>query len=556
MGDFQPKILECMKGYSTRQLVKDIFAGMLVAVIAFPLSVALAISSGLSPERGLYAAIIGGFFVSLFGGSKVNIGGITAATVMTVFTIVDSYGLSGLAVASVMAGLMLILMGIFRLGALLKYIPRTITLGFTAAIGVGILSNQIKGFFGLSLESVPVKMTEKIPALILAAPTADLYATLVGLASIAILVILPKINDRIPNSLAAILIMTPLVKLLDLPVSTIRSVYGELPSHFPKPELPAVSVDLIVDLLPSAVTLAILIAIVSLLACAVTDGLMGEKHNSNQELIAEGIANIFCGFFGAAPVAGAVARASNNVKNGGRTPIAGIVHSITVTLILLFLMPLAGYIPMPVLSAVLIVVAVNMLNIKEFIHIGKHAPKSDFLVLMLTLISGILVDLLFAVEVGIVAAAILFMKRMSDVATIQNYIGESEETANELEPLDPEYSIIKNLPEHTMVYRLVGPMFFAATENFEMIVTPETLKCLILQMRSVPALDGAAVSHLDHLYEKCRAQGIELILCGIHPQPLQVMKKYGLTDKLGEDHLCKNVIAAIDRAKVLAGEDR
>ena len=553
MGQFQPKIVECMKHYSKNQLVKDIFAGILVAVIAFPLSVALAISSGLSPEKGLYSAIIGGFFVSLFGGSKVNIGGITAATVMTVFTIVDEYGLAGLAAASIMAGVILILMGLFRLGGLLKYIPRTITLGFTAAIGVGIFTNQIKGFFGLQIETVPVKFLEKMPALFGAASTFQPAAVLVGAASIVILLVLPKINDKIPNSLAAILIMTPVVTIFKIPVSTIHSVYGDLPTHFPYPEIHVISPETLVDLLPLSVTLAILIAIVSLLACSVTDGLMGEKHNSNQELIAEGIANIFCGIFGAAPVAGAVARASNNVKNGGRTPIAGMVHSVVVTLILLFLMPLAGYIPMPVLSAVLIVVAVNMCNIKEFVYIGKHAPKSDFIVLMVTLFSGVLVDLLFAVEVGIILTAILLMKRMADVAEIQNYVyvGNSGNPDSDLDAPNPEDEIIRSLPEHTLVYRFLGPLFFAAADNFDIITTPDTLKYMILQMRSVPALDGAAMRHLNNLRKHCVEQGIALVLCGVQEQPMRAMKRYGLVKALGEDNICCNLVAAADRVKAL-----
>ncbi len=324
MQRMEPKILACMKGYGAGQLKKDVAAGILVAVIAFPLSVALAIASGMSPERGLYSAIVGGFLVSLLGCSKVNIGVATAATGMTVFTIVEEFGLTGLAVASIMAGVFLILMGILRFGILLKYIPRTITLGFTAGIAMGIFSGQLKGFFGLDMGAVPVRVMDKFIACAGAIHTINLPSLAVGAAALAILILLPKVTSRVPNSLAAILVTTPLVMVFRLDVATIRSVYGELPSHFPEFTVPAVTWSLVEALIPSAVTLAILIAIVSLLACVVTDGLLGERHDSNQELIAQGIANIFCGFFGAVPVAGAVARASGSVKSGGRSPVAGL----------------------------------------------------------------------------------------------------------------------------------------------------------------------------------------------------------------------------------------
>ena len=373
----KPKLFTCMKGYTTKQLTKDVVAGILVAIIAFPLSVALAISSGMSPETGLYSAIIGGFFVSAFGGSKVNIGGATAATVMTVFTIIEEFGLTGLAVATVLAGVILILLGFLRAGVLLRYIPKTITIGFTAGIAMGIFSGQLKGFFGLEMGAIPVKVLEKFAAYAKVMHTVDIPTLAVGLLALTVLVVLPKLLPKVPNSLAAILITTPVVMLLkshwDIEVATIRSVYGELPSHFPVPKMPEFSFNLVMDVFPSAVTLAILIAIVSLLACVVTDGLMGERHDSNQELIGEGIANIFCGLFGAVPVAGAVARASNSVKSGGRTPVAGMVHSVVVTVILLCMMPLAGYIPMPTLAAILILVAYNMSNWREFVN-----PRSEY----------------------------------------------------------------------------------------------------------------------------------------------------------------------------------
>ena len=536
-----PKILTCMGEYSTGQLKKDVLAGILVAVVAFPLSVALAIASGMSPERGLYSAIVGGFLVSLLGGSKVNIGGVTAATVMTVFTIVEAYGLTGLAVASIMAGILLILMGLLRFGVLLKYIPRTITLGFTAGIAMGICSGQLKGFFGLDMGEVPVKVMDKFIAYSRVMNTVDIPTLGTALAAMAILILLPRITSKIPNSLAAILVITPVVKLLKLDVATIRSVYGELPSHFPEFTIPAVSWSLIEALIPSAVTLAMLIAIVSLLACVVTDGLTGERHDSNQELIAQGIANIFCGFFGAAPVAGAVARASGSVKRGGRTPAAGIVHSIVVLFILLFLIPLAGYIPIPVLSAVLIIVAYNMSSWREFVFMATHASKSDFAVLMVTFFSGVLVDLLFAVEMGVMLSAILFMRRMSDVTRVREweYAGED----------DPESLNRRRVPAHTVVYEIEGPVFFATVDEMMNITASAQTRVIILRMRSVPSIDITAMQDMEHFLNRCKNRHITLILSHVNGQPRDAMEKAGIAQMVGPENFCKNIDAALQRAE-------
>lgn len=548
MNEWKPKICTCMKGYNGKQFGKDIAAGILVAVIAFPLSVALAIASGLSPEKGLYTAIVGGFLVSALGGSKVNIGGATAATVMTVFTIVGEFGLTGLAVATIMAGMILIAMGFLKMGALLKYIPRTITLGFTAGIAMGIFSGQLKGFFGLEMGDIPVKVLDKFVAYAKAAHTVDGNTLLIGLLAMVILVVLPKFTARIPGSLAAILVTTPVVTFGNLKVDTIRSVYGELPSHFPTFTLPAVSLELIENLIPSAVTLALLIAIVSLLACVVTDGMMGERHNSNQELIAEGVANIFCGFFGAVPVAGAVARASNSVKSGGRTPVAGMVHSVTVLLILLFFMPLAGYIPIATLAAILIMVAVNMSNWREFVFMAKHAPKSDFIVLMGTFLAGVFVDLLFAVEVGVIISAVLFMRRMSDVAAVRSweYLQEKEDGT------DPDSLSLRVVPKHTMVYEIEGPVFFATVDLFMNITATPGTRVIVLRMRSVPAMDITALRSMEGLLERCHSKGITLVLSHVMEHPLAVMEKAGFLKKVGEDNLCANIDEALKRAEMLS----
>lgn len=545
MNDFRPKLWGCMREYTKDQLFKDILAGIIVAVIAFPLSVALAIASGMSPERGLYSAIIGGFFVSFFGGSKVNIGGATAATVMTVFTIIEEFGLVGLAIASIMAGIILIIMGLFKFGQLLKYIPKTITLGFTAAIAMGIFSGQIKGFFGLTMEEIPVKVMDKFAAYFKVIDTINIPTLAIGLLSIAILIIIPKITTKIPNSLAAILITTPLVMAANLDVATIKSVYGNIPSNFPKFQVPEISFELVQALIPSAVTLAFLIAIVSLLACVVTDGLMGEKHNSNQELVAQGIANIFCGFFGAVPVAGAVARASNGVKNGGRTPIAGIVHSVVVTFILLLLMPLAGYIPIPTLSAILIMVAYNMSNIHEFRYMDKHAPKSDFIVLIVTFLSGVLVDLLFAVEIGVVLSALLLMKKMSNTSSVIELKPDWEDEIQS-EPLR-----LKSIPKHTLVFEIEGPMFFATVDEFMSISATSSTKVVILSMRNVPSIDITALHSLEELLKRCKKKSITLIFSGVRELPYEVMRKSGFIEKTGEENFCVNIDEAFIKADII-----
>lgn len=548
----QPKILECRKNYSGKQLTKDIIAGILVAVIAFPLSVALAISSGMSPETGLYSAIVGGFFVSVFGGSKVNIGGVTAATVMTVFMIIEEFGLTGLAVATILAGIILIAMGLLHAGVLLRYIPRTITLGFTAGIAMGIFSGQLKGFFGLSMGAIPVKVLDKFAAYAKVMDTVHIPTLMIGLLALLVLIVIPKIKyiNKIPNSLAAILITTPLVMWMNeqgLEVATIKSVYGDIPSHFPTPKVPEISWQLIENILPSAFTLAILIAIVSLLACVVTDGMIGEKHDSNQELIAQGIANIFCGLFGAAPVAGAVARASNSVKSGGRTPIAGIVHSIVVTIILLCMMPVAGYIPMPTLAAILILVAYNMSNWREFVLIAKTAPKSDFLVLMTTFVAGVVVDLLFAVEVGVLLSAVLFLRKISNATTIRQWTDVYDGAPD---PGNPQKSQMKPIPKNTLVYEIDGPMFFATIEELigHMSIHRVT-DVIIIRMRSVQTVDFTAIRALENLLTICQKKNIQLIFSHTLEQPYEVMKKARYVEKVGEENFCENIDAAIARAE-------
>lgn len=540
----RPKLISTLKKYNAEKLLKDIKAGFIVAIIALPLSIALAIASGVRPENGLYSAIIGGFFVSLLSGSRVQIGGITAATVMTVCTIIEKYGMTGLAIASVMAGIILVIMGLFRLGSLLKFIPITITTGFTAGIAIGIFTSQIKEFFGLTVEKMPIRIVEKWVVCLKAYPTVNITAIIVGVISILILVIVPKITSKIPNALVMIVIMTVAVNVLHIDVNTVNSVYGELPAKFPPLVVPTVTFDMIHDLLGPSMTLALLVAIVSLLSCVVTDGMIGKRHDSNMELIAEGIANIFCGLFAAVPVAGAVARSSNSIKNGGKSPIVGIVHSVVVLLMLLVCMPLVGFIPMPSLSALLMVVAYNMINWEEISYALKNAPKSDAIVLFVTIVVSVVIDLMAAVEIGLLLTALLFMKRMADVTTVESwkYIDEDD---------DPDSIDLKVVPKYTQVYEICGPMFFAASDKISYIKPNEKCHYLILRMRSVSAIDATAMHRLETLLSSCKRHKITMILSHVNEQPMSIMEKAGFIDKVGKDNFCVHIDDALQRAQDL-----
>ena len=550
MRIYRPALLDSLKGYDKNQLLKDVVAGVIVAIIAFPLSVALAISSGMRPEQGLYTAIIGGVFVSIFGGSRVQIGGATAATVMTVFSIIGEYGFEGLAVASILAGLILIVMGLCKVGALLPYIPYSITLAFTAAIGVGIFTGQLKEFFGMQIDSLPVKNLSRMVTYAEHVATTNWQALFIGALALAVLIIWPKINSVIPNSLVAILVTTPVVLIFKMDVNTIQSVYGKLPSNFPKPVVPGFSLELVEAVLPSAVTLAILVAIVSLLSCVVTDGLTGIRHDSNSELIGQGIANIFCGLFGAVPVAGAVARSSVSVKNGGKTPVVGVVHSIVVLIILLLMMPLAGYIPMPTLAAILILVAYNMSNVPAIISLIFKAPKTDAIIFLATFLSGIFVDLMTAIEVGVILTACLFMKRMAEVTSVSGWkYVEDADSIGDLTDADVKADLAK-VPAHTLVYEISGPMFFAASDELLNIKAKADTRALIIRMRSVPALDITALNTLRKIHKECEEKDIFLIFSHVLDQPYKTMQKNGFVTEIGENHF----VAKISDALILADD--
>ena len=542
----KPKLFSTMKTYTKEQFVKDVIAGIIVAIIALPLSIALAIASGVNPEQGLYTAIIAGFFISFLGGSRVQIGGPTAAFVVIIYGIIAEYGTSGLVVATFLSGIIMILMGLLHFGNLIKFIPKTITVGFTFGIAVGIFAGQIKDFCGLDMGPVPSEFVDKIVAYAQNMHTVNWWAFGIGMLAIAIQIIWPKFFHKIPGSLIAILVTTLLVQLLKLPVNTIGDLY-EIKAGFPRFTVPELSFGLVKQMISPAFTIAILASIESLLSCVVSDGMIGGHHRSNAELVGQGVGNIMSSLFGGIPATGAIARTAANVKNGGRTPVAGMVHAVTLLLILLFLMPYASMIPMSCLAAILFIVAYNMSGWRTFGHMVKTAPKSDILVLVVTFLLTVFFDLVVAIEVGMVLAAFLFMKRMSDVAEVKSWVYKESLDENEIS----EHTDLKNVPENTMVYEVFGPMFFGATNDYLQFTKEENKNVLILRMRNVPAMDITGLDALEETLETCQKRNIHLLLSHVNEQPMRVMQKAGFVEKLGAENFCENIDAALERAASL-----
>lgn len=545
MEKLKPKLFSVMKTYSKEQFCKDVIAGVIVAIIALPLSIALALASGVTPEKGLYTAITAGFVISFLGGSRVQIAGPTAAFATIVAGIVAQNGMEGLILATFMAGVILILMGLLRLGNLIKYIPYTITTGFTTGIAVTIFVGQIKDFLGLNVvtDEPLIETMEKLKAVVDFFPTFNVQAFLVGMISLLILILWPlgpKKMQKIPPSLIAVLVGIALVKGLGLKVYTIGDLY-EISSALPAFSLPRFHYSTIRNVLPDAFTIAILAAIESLLSCVVSDGMIGSRHRSNMELIAQGAGNITSSVFGGIPATGAIARTAANIKNGGRTPIAGMVHAVTLLLILVVLMPYAALIPMPVIAAILFMVAYNMSEWREFKHLLQTSPKSDNIVLITTFVLTVVFDLVVAIEVGILLAAVLFMKRMSEETDVEGwkYIDEEE---------DPDHIALKEVPAHTKVYEINGPMFFAAADKILSITLEEKDRCLVLRMRSVNAIDATAMHSLEKLFAKCRERGVQMILSHVNTQPLSIMEKAGFIKLVGEDNFCQHIDDALKRA--------
>ena len=546
MNELKPKLFDVLKDYTRAQLVKDIISGIIVAIIALPLSIALAIASGVSPEQGLYTAIIAGFFISFFGGSRVQIGGPTAAFVVIIYGIVTEYGTDGLIAATILAGIILVIMGICRFGSLIKYIPYTITTGFTCGIAVTLFVGQLKDFFGLSMESVPSEFLYKVIVYAEHLNTINWTATLIGIAAVVIMLVWPKVTDKIPGSLVAIIVTTLIVYFAKLPVNTIGSVYGELSSSFPSFHVPGISFGLVQKMLSPAFTIAILAGIESLLSAVVSDGMIGDTHKSNAELVGQGLGNIFSGLFGGIPATGAIARTAANVRNGGRTPIAGIVHCITLTIILLALMPLAALIPMTTLAAVLLVVAANMADWSSFARLCKTAPKSDIIVLVATFLLTVFFDLVVAIEVGVVLAALLFMKRMAETAdvTAWKYTDEPDITPGEAEKM-------RDIPHSIRVFEISGPLFFAAADEILRINSDKSTKAVVIRMRSVPAIDASAMRSLRELADRAKKKHIMLIFSHVNEQPMSVMQKDGFIDYVGAEYFLPNIVEALDYAENL-----
>ncbi len=545
MQKLKPKLFSTLKNYSKEQLVKDIISGIIVAIIALPLSIALALASGATPEQGLYTAIVAGFVISFLGGSRVQIAGPTAAFATIVAGIIATNGFSGLVLATIMAGIILILMGVFKLGSLIKFIPFTITTGFTAGIAVTIFIGQIKDFFGLTFSHSPIETVDKIKEIIVSADTINFQAAIIGGITLLVLVLLPKIFKKIPPSLIAILISALLVKILDLDVLTIGDLY-EISSKLPMPSLPGVSFETVKAVIPDAFTIAILAAVESLLSCVVADGMVGSRHNSNMELIAQGAGNICSALFGGIPATGAIARTAANIKNGGRTPVAGMVHAVVLLLVLLVLMPLAAYIPMPAIAAILFVVAYNMSEWREFVHICKTSPKSDILVLVTTFVLTVVFDLVVAICVGIVLATLLFMKRMSDETNAYGWKEYDEET-------DDENISLKKVPDGVVVFEITGPFFFgAATKISDAILLHEKhKKVLVLRMRGVPAIDASGIHAFNDVIGNLEKKGVRLVVSHANEQPLQVFRKSGIYKKIGAENFCPNIETALERAEEL-----
>lgn len=543
MKTFQPKLFSCLKGYSKAQLVKDLTSGVIVAIIALPLSIALALASGVTPEQGLYTAIAAGFVISFLGGSRVQIAGPTAAFATIVAGVVAKNGISGLVLATIIAGILLILMGVLKLGSLIKFIPYTITTGFTTGIAITLVIGQIKDFLGLTFQNSPIETMEKVEEIAHTIHTFNFEALLIGLISLAVLIIFPKFIKKIPPSIFAIVISAALVKIFDMNVNTIGSLYT-ISSALPMPSIPEFSFETVNAIIPDAFTIAVLAAVESLLSCVVADGMTGSRHNSNTELIAQGAGNIASALFGGIPATGAIARTAANIKNGGRTPIAGMVHAVVLLLVLLVLMPYAALIPMPTIAAILFVVAYNMSEWREFVSIVKRAPKSDTLVLIVTFVLTVVFDLVVAIIVGIILATVLFMKRMSDVTDAYGWKEFDEHS-------DSESIRHKRVPENTMVFEITGPIFFGVSTKIADVIKHGNKDILIVRMRSVPAIDATGIHSFESLVKLCKKDGKTLILSHVNEQPMSTLKKSGMLDEIGEENICANIDEALARAQAV-----
>ena len=544
-----PKLFTTLKGYDREQFTRDLAAGVIVGIVALPLAIAFAIASGLSPERGLYTAIVAGFLISLLGGSRVQIGGPTGAFVVIVSGIVQLHGVDGLVVATLMAGFILIAFGLLRLGAAIKFIPYPVTIGFTSGIALIIFSSQIRDLLGLEMQAVPSAFLPKWDAYVHAFDSVNPWALVVAIATFTIILVWPRISTKIPGPFVALIVTTVLAQLLHLPVETISARFGEIHAGLPLPAVPHISLGMVAALAGPAFTIALLAGIESLLSAVVADGMIGGRHRSNMELVAQGVANVASPLFGGMPATGAIARTATNVKNGGRTPVAGIVHAITLLLITLFFGRWAGLIPLATLAAILVVVAFHMSEWRTFVS-EFRAPKSDVAVLLTTFLLTVLVDLTVAIEIGMVLAAFLFMRRMAEVTNISVLTHEFTDPVDDFEH-DPNAVRRRAIPEGVQVYEITGPFFFGAAEMFKDRVgrIAGKPKVLIIRLRHVPAIDSTGLHALRDLVRRSQKEGTLVILSDVHAQPIVALERSGLYDELGEANIHGNIDDALNRAR-------
>src|SRR6266576_129079 len=548
-----PKLFTTLKGYSKDQLLADMTAGVIVGIVALPLAIAFAIASGLTPERGLYTAIIGGFIISLLGGSRVQIGGPTGAFVVIVAGIVQHYGIEGLTIATIMAGVILIGLGLARLGGAIKFISYPVTIGFTSGIALIIFSSQVKDLLGLRMGTLPADFVPKWAALLRHLNVVNWWAVAVAALALAVIVWWPRINARIPGPFVALILTTLLVRLLHLPVDTIATRFGAIDAGLPVPVVPHVTLERIAELSRPALAIALLAAIESLLSAVVADGMIGGRHRSNMELVAQGVANIAAPIFGGMPATGAIARTATNVKNGGRTPVAGMIHAVTLLLITLFFGRWAGLVPLATLAAILVIVAYHMSEWRTF-RSELRSPKSDVAVLLATFLLTVLVDLTVAIEVGMILAAFLFMKRMSEVTNIRVLTHEFGDPKDDFET-DPNAVARRTVPEGVEVYEISGPFFFGAAETFRSRVAEVARKpkVLILRMRHVPGIDSTGLHALRDLVRRGTNEGTLVLLSDVHAQPVVALERSGFLYEMGEENILGNVDDALNRARVHLG---
>ena len=553
---YKPKLVSCLRNYDKKTFMADLMAGIIVGIVALPLAIAFGIASGVSPEKGIITAIVAGVLISLFGGSKVQIGGPTGAFIIIIYDIIEKYGMSGLTIATLMAGVFLILLGVMRLGSIIKFIPYPIVVGFTSGIAITIFTTQIKDLFGLQIDKVPSAFIDKWGCYIENFSTMDIWSFAIGVLSILIIIFTPKISRKIPGSLVAIILTTILVVVLKqyAGVDSIETIGDRftISSALPGIEMPEFTLETLKGLMSPALTIAILGAIESLLSATVADGVISDRHNSNNELIGQGIANLVTPLVGGIPATGAIARTMTNINNGGKTPVAGIIHAIVLLLIFLFLMPLAQYIPMACLAGVLVVVSYNMCGIPSFLGILRN-PKSDVTVLLVTFFLTIIFDLTVAIKFGVVIACLLFMRRMAETSDVKLVSDIDVEAESDLQSNQDEHLVV---PDGIQVYEINGPYFFGAGNKAEELMSSlrDLPKVRIIRMRRVPFIDSTGIHNLTNICITSKHQNIDVVLSGVNPKVHAVLEKAHFYDIIGEDHICPHIDIALEKAKELASK--